>query len=131
MYSFGVELANTGLEDEHQVAVGIRLITNNDFKIVDQQVVRMPIFYGEDYSGGIDESLIGWENRLKLRFEALFDLPCKCQDIIICNWHKYLGSIWLAEDQDAIDSWRESRGDFEAMMRRTRRMILRDEPYLI
>lgn len=130
MYGFNVEIANPGQEDEHQVVVVIRLITDDeDQKILDQKVMRIPTFFNENYSSS--EGYVGFEDRAKFRFETTFDLSCQCESRNVCTWHEFLTDQWKQEDDDAIDSWRESRGDADAMLRRTRRMILHQTCYLI
>lgn len=131
MYTFSIEAANQGKEDEHQVAVAIRLINDDMYRIVDQQVMRVPVFFGEDYADSYDGERTGWKARVEFRFETMFDLPCGCESHAECAWHSFLLTVWKEEDEDAIDSWRESRGDVDAMLRRTRRMILSQTSHLI
>jgi hypothetical protein len=104
-----LQAARLGQEDEHIEIVGVDFMSN--------RLIRAPMFFEESQTGE------GWSERLNLRYDA-YELPCAC-GTTPCQWHESLVREWREEDEDAIDSWRETRADFDAMMRRTERKIRR------
>lgn len=89
----------------------------------------LPVSYEESQDGSFQE-------RARQRV-ASYEEECECyvplvlsfatmQDEQRCEYHRWLQKQWEEEDEDAVDSWRETRDDLDAMMRRLTRKIKRE-----
>lgn len=108
--TWSVKAANVGQDDEHIECVALDFLS--------MRVINAPLYYEEA------NNFIAAQERLRVRFDS-YELPCDCSREP-CRWHSILVREWQEEDADAIDSWLETRDDFDALIRRIERKVKKE-----